>query len=176
MALLLPDLLARVPHGALRNAREALADVRAAVADRRRLTDDLDADPVPGRLVRLEEAEAWRLLGGSRLARLAFPTRAGALDVVPVTCAVVGRTVLVRSGPGPKLQAAERRERVVLEADEVDLETRSGWSVVASGRARRLAPLEVAALGDRLPEPWADGPRTAVIAVEVERITARRLH
>ena len=116
------------------------------------------------------------LLASRRTGRLGYVARAGVPDVVPVNLALDGDRLLVRSGPGPKLQAAERREVVAVEVDDIDEQTRTGWSVVVAGRSRRLHTSEAAALDDDLlPEVWARGPRSSVIAIELTRVEGRRL-
>ena len=164
----------RVVGAALDNA----AASTAAIAEQVRLREALAPadDDEPGSLARLDRATCLQLLSSRRTGRLAYVARAGVPDVVPVNLAVDGERLLVRSGPGPKLQAAERREVVAVEVDDLDEDTRTGWSVVVAGRARRLHTSEVAALpADLLPEVWARGPRSSVIAIELTRVEGRRL-
>lgn len=165
------DLAAR----GLANARAAAGAVSAAVADRRLLTDGPDDDG-EGSLARLTRAECLVLLAGRRVGRYAYVARQGVPDVVPVTYALHDGALLLRSGPGPKLQAAERGEVVAVEVDDVDEERRTGWSVVVAGRAARLRPAEVAALpAGVVPEPWARGPRSHVVRVPLDRVQGRVL-
>jgi hypothetical protein len=51
---------------------------------------------------------------------------------------VVDGDLLLRSGPGPKLQAAERREVVAFEVDDLADDGTSGWSVLVVGVADGL--------------------------------------
>lgn len=96
--------------------------------------------------------------------------------MVPVNYAVHDGGVVIRSGAGPELQAAERRAVVVLEVDDVDEQARTGWSVVVQGRARRLSASERDALpAGALPTAWATGPRTAVVRIDPTRVDGRRL-
>ena len=87
---------------------------------------------------------------------------------------VLGVTVLIRSGPGPKLQAAERQELVAFEVDDLDEDGRSGWSVVIHGRASRL-PWSEQQL-DLAGSPWATGPRRQLIRIRPRRVIGRRIH
>ena len=119
-----------------------------------------------------DEAECLELLASRTVGRLAYVARAGTPDIVPVNYRYVDGRVVIRSAPGPKLQAAERRERVALEVDELDEETRSGWSVVVHGRATVLRPEHEPPEGA---VPWAPGPRRHVLQVVPERVTGRRL-
>lgn len=165
----------RVLGAALDNAAASTAAIAEQVHLREALAPS-DDDDEPGTLVRLDRTTCLELLASRRTGRLAYVARAGVPDVVPVNLALDGGRLLVRSGPGPKLQAAERREVVAVEVDDLDEDTRSGWSVVVAGRARRLHTTEAAALADDLlPEVWARGPRSSVIAIELTRVEGRRL-
>lgn len=172
--------LTGLPGSALTNARAGTRDLALAVAHRLAL-QPLDDDCVPsaGDLGVLSRAECLLLLRGQRLGRLAYIARAGVPDIVPVNFTLYGDTVLIASGPGPKLQAAERRELVAFEVDHLDEAGPTGWSVVVSGRARRLSTTELQAQrrsGDALPLPWANGPRHSLIQIVPTRIAGRRLH
>jgi uncharacterized protein len=172
--------LARLPVAGLRlvdgsawgstNARSALAALRLAVADRSALAPRETEQP--GWLSEIPRDEALTLLAGRTLGRLAYVGRAGQPDVVPVNYTLDGEDVLFRTGPGPKLQAAEREDVVAFEVDDVDEQARSGWSVVVVGRAR-LEP--VAPDAGRGPEPWAGGPRRHLVRIVPVRVTGRRL-
>ncbi len=165
----------RLGGGALTNARQALDQLTGGVQDRRRLLEDLLEDPADaphsGQLVRLSADTCLELLGSHVMGRLAYIARAGVPDIVPVNYALVAGRLLIRSAPGPKLQAAQRRERVAFEIDGVDDETHTGWSVVVSGIAGVLAPAEALAS----PVPWASGPRRHTLAIEIVHVDGRQL-
>ena len=167
---------------ALTNARQAAADIALSVYERATLTTSLrpasPEDVLPGQLTELTTAEARSLLARGRIGRFAYVARAGTPDIVPVNYVLAGETILVASGPGPKLQAADRHDLVAFEVDEFDHDARTGWSVVAIGTARRLTPDQrrlVAQRGD-IPDTWATGPRHELIAIEQPRVSGRRLH
>ena len=165
----------RVVGDALTNARTATLRLTEQVVQREALAPA--DEPEAGRLTRLNRAECLERLRRHSLGRLAYVARAGVPDVVPVNYVLHGDQLLIRSGPGPKLQAAERRERVAVEVDEVDLQTRTGWSVVVVGRARRMPAAEQQALPpDEMPAPWVAGNRSGLIVVQVERVDGRQLH
>ncbi|MDX6197435.1 MAG: uncharacterized protein QOJ79_586 [Actinomycetota bacterium] len=171
------DLMLRPTRGALANARDATVSVALAVADRLAITSDLGIEgSEPGALHALSRSECYDLLRTQSVARFAYVARAGVPDIVPVNYVVDGDHVLIRSGPGPKLQAAERHELVAMEMDAIDDHERTGRSVVVVGRAERLRAGEAQELAERLGEPpWAAGPRRHVIRVRPTRITGRRL-
>lgn len=109
------------------------------------------------------------------MGRFAFVESARALSVVPVN--YVSRadgSVLFCTGPGPKLSAADRRDVVALQVDDVDEQSHTGWSVLVVGRARRLTASETSRLRD-VPLPWATGPRHQVVLIEPTRLEGRRL-
>jgi len=166
-------------RGALSNALQAAQEVLDSVAERTALTDAVqrDGEPEPGDLRRLSRAECLDLLGSRQVGRLAYVARAGVPDIVPVNYAVDGEDVLIRSGPGPKLQAAERRELVAFEVDDIDEEGRTGWSVVVVGRAHKLTSAEQGSHVARgaVPQPWASGTRRHEIRISPKRIDGRRL-
>lgn len=143
------------------------------VADRLALTGELDADlnDDVGALRMMSRTECYDLLRTRTVGRLAYVAREGVPDIVPVNYVLDGDDMLIRSGPGPKLQAAERRDRVAVEVDVIDEATHTGRSVVVMGRAERLRPGDTE--GD--PTPWASGPRRHVIRVRPDRVTGRRL-
>lgn len=179
-------------RSAIANARLAAAEIGRSIEQRQALMAGLDdahrgsvpdgetaAEDAKGerRLVVLTSAECRRLLATRRLGRLAFINRADQPLIVPVNYSLDGRDVLIATGPGPKLQAAIRRDVVAFEVDAIDEETGRGWSVVVSGRAQR-EPRAVGNLdgGDRTgPRPWAPGPRLDVMRISGSRLTGRWL-
>jgi nitroimidazol reductase NimA-like FMN-containing flavoprotein (pyridoxamine 5'-phosphate oxidase superfamily) len=115
--------------------------------------------------------EAVELLAANTVGRFAYVARHGAPDVVPVNYAWSDGAILIRSGPGPKLQAAQRGECVAFEVDELDVDRRTGRSVVVSGRACVV----VRHPGEDDPDPWADGPRRHLIRIVPSRVDGRRI-
>jgi uncharacterized protein len=75
-----------------------------------------------------------RLLASVPLGRVGFYAD-GELVILPVNHAMDGQDVIFRTAPGSKLTAAEEQELVAFEADDYDRQTRSGWSVLVTGRA-----------------------------------------
>lgn len=149
--------------GALSNAAHSLETIRRSVGDRVELSATTEV---------LDEQECRDLLASRTVGRLAYVARAGCPEIVPVNYRYVDGRLVIRSAPGPKLQAAERRETVAFEVDELDEVTRSGWSVVVHGRASVLRPEQEPREGA---VPWAPGPRRHVLEVVPTRISGRRL-
>ncbi len=169
------DLALAARRSAVSNAFKASVAVTGAVADRRRLAP-AELDTTPGALLSIPRPECLDLLRTHTVGRLAYVAREDVPDVVPVNYVIHDGAILLRSGVGPKLQAAERRAVVAFEVDEVDEVAHTGWSVVAVGKARRLPTQERDALpADAIPVAWAHGPRWAVIRIEPTRVEGRRL-
>lgn len=169
------SLVQGLRRGALSNSRLAAELIADQVLERDRLRPT-DGPGGPGVLTRLDAAQCRALLQSRTVGRLAYVARAGVPDIVPVNYSLHNDDLLLRSGPGPKLQAAERREVVAVQVDDVDEQGRAGWSVVVHGRAERLHLAEVAQLPEEvLPRPWANGPRSAVVRIRVLRLDGRQL-
>lgn len=166
----------RIATTALINARRGVLDLAKSNSERRLLQPKTTSDMTDtGDLVRLTREECLHLLASRRIGRFAYVASARALDVVPVN--YISRpdgSILFRSGPGPKLSAADRRDVVAFQVDDIDESTRAGWSVLVIGRARRLSVGEMDHIRE-LPKPWATGPRHQLVLVEPNRIEGRRL-
>jgi PPOX class probable F420-dependent enzyme len=133
--------------------------------------------------MRLDEREAWRLLGGARVARLATVTQAGRPHIVPVTFALDGDWIYTAVDAKPKTTQALRRlenirgnPQVAVLADSYSEDWASLWWVRADGRAAVLdepgtMARPIALLRERYPQYRQAPPPGPVIAVEVERWT-----
>lgn len=165
-------VVARAGGNAVDNALSAAQSLATQIAQRRALAP-VDAGG-PGELAGLSRPECLQLLATRQVGRVAYVARAGLPDIVPVNYELDGENVLVRSGPGPKLQAAERGDMVAFEVDDIDEEQHTGWSVVVVGRAHRLSAAEQNRV-ELVPKPWAVGPRLLLMRITPTRITGRRL-
>jgi nitroimidazol reductase NimA-like FMN-containing flavoprotein (pyridoxamine 5'-phosphate oxidase superfamily) len=120
--------------------------------------------------------ECLELLAASTIGRVAWCGPDGP-QVAPMTIGMHEGTVVFRTVAYSALARAVRGATVAVEVDEIDHETRTGWSVVAVGRADTVAePTELAELWQRGgPEPWAPGVRTLFVRVVPHRVTGRRI-
>ena len=169
----LKPLLAASARRAINNARDAVDALHEQMEHRQRLApvDADDSQGLAGELSRLSREECLRLLRSRKVGRLAYVARAEVPDIVPVNYLVDDADrILVRSGPGPKLQAASRGAVVAFAVDDIDESAHTGWSVVVTARASVIDP----ACGYDV-QPWATGPREHVICLQVHRIDGRRL-
>jgi len=153
-------------RSAIDNAQRARDEVRHGVAERAALQDAGQRTVMP-----LSMRETIELLERQSVGRLAYVARQDVPDVVPVNYAWEDGAVLIRSGPGPKLQAAQRKDTVAFEVDEIDAEARTGCSAVVVGKAEVLDVGQPSSDVD----VWAGGPHHHTIRIRPVRITGRRL-
>jgi len=123
----------------------------------------------------LSGVECYRLLAAQQVGRLGVD--AGHYPVIfPVNYALDGEAILIRTEPGTKLPAADYAN-VTFEVDNIDRQTRSGWSVLVRGvaeevtAARRGEPL--VGTRARTPDPWAAGERGRWIRIVPQGISGR---
>src|SRR5687768_11729479 len=88
-------------------------------------------------LATMEEAECRALLATASVGRVGLSI--DALPVVlPVSFVVDGDRIVFCTGTGAKLQQALEGAVVCFEVDDIDRLHRSGWSVLATGRAAEI--------------------------------------
>ena len=92
----------------------------------------------------LSETECRRLLRSTPVGRIVY-TRDALPTAVPVNFALDGDDVIFRTAPGSKLDAATAGAVVAFEIDQIDVVTRSGWSLLIVGRAMHEPDAEVIA-------------------------------
>lgn len=103
----------------------------------------------------LHTEECLRLLTTVPIGRVVFTDQA-LPGVLPVTFLVNDGMIVLRVGDGSKLSAAVRNTVVAFEADDFDVEARTGWSVTVIGQARfirdsaELAALDLVSRTSRL--------------------------
>lgn len=122
----------------------------------------------------LGEHECLRLLGTAHLGRLALSV--GALPAVfPIYFALLGRDPVFRTDEGTKLAAASSGHVVCLEADDVDVELHSGWSVMVIGSAHVMTDPDDIATARKLPlRPWV-GSGDVYVQIHSGIVTGRRM-
>jgi nitroimidazol reductase NimA-like FMN-containing flavoprotein (pyridoxamine 5'-phosphate oxidase superfamily) len=116
-----------------------------------------------------------RLLASVPIGRIGFHAD-GEVVLLPVNHAVDGHDVVFRTASGSKLTAAGEQGLVAFEADDYDLRTRSGWSVLVTGRAMVVYDEAEVSRLDRLNlHPWAAGvERPFWIRIHPTSVTGRR--
>jgi uncharacterized protein len=123
----------------------------------------------------LTEEQARVLLAGGEVGRIGITM--GALPAIfPVNYRLVDGAIVFRTAPGSKLSAAAAGAVVAFEVDDYGLLDRSGWSVLAIGRAEVVEDAElVARVTAAGLQPFADGTRTAVVRIDPTFVSGRRL-
>ena len=123
----------------------------------------------------LSRQECLSLLTTEPYGRLVL-VRGGLPTVHPVNFVLDGGGIVIRTREGSSVCAAAGAAAVALQADCIDRERRSGWSVTVVGRARIADdPVEVDRLA-RLPlHPWAGGDRNVFVVVELGMVSGRRI-
>ncbi|HEX2856565.1 MAG TPA: pyridoxamine 5'-phosphate oxidase family protein [Propionibacteriaceae bacterium] len=136
--------------------------------------EQMSETPGPGRFAPLDESECVELLRSQLVGRVAFTDPslggAGAVTVLPVAYTVVGDSLIgIVTGAGGILSSLRTPGRPVgFEIDDVDVETATGWSVLASCHTELIDHGLVASL-----RPWAGGERDLPIGLRIERLTGR---
>ena len=130
---------------------------------------------VDGGLELLTEDEARALLAGGQVGRIGISI--GALPAIfPVNYRLVDGAIVFRTAPGSKMSAAAAGAVVAFEVDDYGVLDRSGWSVLAVGRAEIVDDEDVIAWVEASGlEPFADGTRTAIVRIEPTFLSGRRL-
>jgi nitroimidazol reductase NimA-like FMN-containing flavoprotein (pyridoxamine 5'-phosphate oxidase superfamily) len=125
----------------------------------------------------LTEDECYALLATAEIGRLAVNAEGHPL-VFPVNFGLDGTTIVLRTQPGTKLAAAEHAN-VSFEVDEIDVRSRSGWSVLVRGVAERLTGADGAAVVlDTLAagvQPWAPGDYGIWVRLTPQDVSGRRI-
>jgi nitroimidazol reductase NimA-like FMN-containing flavoprotein (pyridoxamine 5'-phosphate oxidase superfamily) len=116
--------------------------------------------------------ECRRLLAHEGLGRLGLPGPDAPL-LRPVNFVLHDDTLVVRTGPGRILTAAQRGDPAALEIDGIDRVEHTGWSVIATGKLSELAA-DGQARALRL-RPWAAGGRDRYVALSLESVSGRRI-
>ena len=127
-------------------------------------------------LARLDRSSCLAMLGTRPFGRLVFTHRA-LPDVLPVNYRLDGESVLIRLVSGSTAAAAARDSVVAFEVDDIDISSRSGWSITVVGHAHEIT--ESGELGRARSlglVSWAGDDRDHFVSVAVERVTGRWLH
>ena len=122
------------------------------------------------------DAEAWELVRGRELGRLAVCI-AGVPEIFPVNYRLdTDGAVVVRTAPGLKLAGAVLGDEVAFEVDGIDEAAHTGWSVVIHGPAAEVVGTEARLHAeDMAVDPWVSSPKHRYLRVTPTRITARRV-
>lgn len=122
----------------------------------------------------LNRRQCLDLLQEVRVGRLVF-TEDGLPAVQPVNFRMKRDDVVIRVAGGAKLAAANANSVVAFEADDLDADLRSGWSVTIVGTAHPITDIdELTEVSGTFVEPWVQGRRDHFIRIEAQKMTGRR--
>lgn len=109
----------------------------------------------------------------TRVGRLIF-TESALPAVQPVNFRLWRDDVVIRVAGGAKLAAAAERQVVAFEADELDQDLRSGWSVTVVGHAEPVTDIDaLVEIAGTFVSPWVSGRRDHFVRVRTEQMTGR---
>lgn len=124
----------------------------------------------------LSRAECLALLASRPVGRIGVSAYA-LPAILPVTYRLLGESVVFATGVGSKSLAVSHGNVVAFEVDEIDAESRAGWSVLVVGIAHEI--------GERDPDwevardldlrPWVGRHAVTLIRLGTERLSGRRL-
>ena len=130
--------------------------------------------PNTGELDVLNRRQCLDLLQEVRVGRLIF-TEDALPAVQPVNFRMWRDDVVIRVAGGAKLAAASDNLVVAFEADELDPDLRSGWSVTVVGHAQPITAVDdLVEIAGTFVQPWVQGRRDHFIRIRTEKITGRR--
>ncbi|MFF9118092.1 pyridoxamine 5'-phosphate oxidase family protein [Streptomyces massasporeus] len=124
----------------------------------------------------LDRQECLRLLAKVPVGRVVY-TRQALPAVLPVNFSLdTDTSVLLCTSPDSDLVRAIDGVVIAFEADEFDADTRSGWSVVVTGRADVVTdPAEHERLSQSGPASWMPLRDAVFVRIESELVTGREL-
>lgn len=121
-------------------------------------------------------AACRQLLLEESVGRVALCTSSGP-HIVPVNYAVVDDAIVLRTSPYSALGLVAPGSLIAFEVDRLDPATRSGWSVLVSGRCEVIEDAAMLSLVTTFadPDPWAGGSRHLHLRLPWGSISGRRL-
>lgn len=123
----------------------------------------------------LDREQCLKLLQTVPVGRLVF-TEQALPAVQPVNFRVWDGDVVIRVAGGAKLASAVGNLIVAFQADELDANLRSGWSVTVVGRAELITKTdEFVELSKTLSQPWVNGEHDYFVRIRTDKVTGRRL-
>lgn len=120
----------------------------------------------------IDEATCLDLVERQSVGRLGFSARAMPV-IFPINFLLVRRSVVFRTEPGQKLDAARQSAVACFEVDEFDKVEHRGWSVLVTGRLAVVEGRELERLGPLPLRPWAISEPSAVVTLSAEFVSGR---
>jgi uncharacterized protein len=131
------------------------------------------ANEMPSSTTQLPVDDCWELFRNADFGRLGVIVESHP-EIFPVNYVVDHGSIVFRSAPGTKLDAALSGE-VVLEVDGFNPNTSVAWSVVARGSAQRMSSITDVLESAMLPLfPWQSGEKNNFVRIVPTVVTGRR--
>jgi nitroimidazol reductase NimA-like FMN-containing flavoprotein (pyridoxamine 5'-phosphate oxidase superfamily) len=125
-------------------------------------------------LTALSHRDCVALLSGAQVGRAVFTERAMPA-VVPVNFIVQDDAVVMCTAADTRLALAATRGVLAFQVDDIDPDTRSGWSVVVVGVAELVESTQERARLRCLLEPWTPGHNEVYIRLPLKVVTGRQI-
>jgi uncharacterized protein len=122
----------------------------------------------------LSTRECIGLLAETPVARVIFTDHA-LPAVLPLTVAVLRGDVFFRTTPDSRLAGLADGGVLTVQADSVDVTSRTGWSVVATGISEIVSDPQRRAEIEALVQPWAPGDHSVTVRIPLTSISGRRI-
>lgn len=123
----------------------------------------------------LTRRQCLDLLARVRVGRLVF-TEDALPAVQPVNFRLTHDDVVIRVAGGGKLTAATEHQVVAFQADELDPDLRTGWSVTVVGHAEPITDVDdLVEVAGTFVQPWVDGRRDHFVRISAEKVTGRQI-
>jgi len=130
---------------------------------------------VQGEFIRLDRGESLRLLATAQVGRLIF-TLSALPAVRLMNFALVDGLIVVRTAADSTVARKVNDVIVAFEADDLDVATSSGWSVIVTGRATLVTDPGLIARYQAVPlVAWAPGERDQYVTITTELVEGRRV-
>lgn len=122
----------------------------------------------------LTPRECLDLLATQEVGRLAFSEHA-LPTIRPVNFFLDNGDIVIRTGHNGSISKLTR-EVVAFEADEIDRDGNTGWSVVVLGKVQPITDIDdLVRLADPLRRPWPAGDRSHFLRIPIDLISGRVL-
>ena len=123
----------------------------------------------------LTEDECLALIGSTPIGRVVYSERALPV-IVPVNFTLDGADVVVRTNRRSRLATVVPGNVVAFEVDEIDRQTRSGWSVVLTGCFELVeSEAELARLNRLDVQSWAPSAHDRYLRMRADLVSGRRI-
>jgi nitroimidazol reductase NimA-like FMN-containing flavoprotein (pyridoxamine 5'-phosphate oxidase superfamily) len=131
-------------------------------------------DDFTARIDELDDEHCIELLEACMSGRVGFNDDADGVTVLPVNFLYSRGAVVFRTSDGSALDRIRDGRQVAFEADEMDRQSETGWSVLVRGQASLITDQQwLASLADTEVRPWAPGHRDLWIQIQPDRMTGR---